>query len=379
MKSKGDSVWLLVAAVAGYWIAYTGWNSQPAIIQSLVVDLSIPERTAGLLTSLELLAAALTAFALAPVIGRFPLRGLCLTGALMVAVGNAGTLGFDSVAGIAAMRLITGIGAGFVLAGVNTFIASFNDPDRGYAQSNAITILATMGALAVISLLGSKFGHVAVFGSLALLCLGLTAALFLIPQRIAAGAPTAPTASGGLSGRRSYALLLAMLIWGTGNGACWAFMLQIAETTGASPGLISASISSWALAGFLGGVMVGWLSGRVNRKHALTAILILNCVNGIVLTQTDSSIVYFTTSFIQLFTVYAVMPYMLGIGADLDPGGGCAAAVAGMFMLTGATGPLAGGILVELGGYPAIGWNLSVVGIIGWLLLRYTHSKPMEA
>lgn len=362
----------MIAATAGYWIAYTGWNSQPIIVQSLIDGMLLSERAAGLLTSLELLVVALTSFVLAPIIGRFPLRGLCLTGGALVVVGNAGTVGFSGMDGLAAMRLIAGIGGGVLLAGVNSFIASFKDPDRGYAQSNAVTIVATMGVLTVATYLGGKFGHVVVFAVLALVCLLLMVALYPIPQR---SPYVSVRAKGGVGGRRGYVLLLAMLIWGTGNGATWAFLLQIGAETGASPGLISASISSWALGGFLGGIAVSWLSGRVDRMQVLTAIIVLNCVNGVLLTNTEQPAVYFVTSFMQIFCVYSVMPCMLGIGAELDQSGGAAAAVGAMFMLTGATGPLVGGLLVETGGYPAIGWHLLVTAIIGWFLLRYANRK----
>ena len=109
--------------------------------------------------------------------------------------------------------------------------------------------------------------------------------------------------------------------------------------------------------------------------QVLTAIIVLNCVNGVLLTNTEQPAVYFVTSFMQIFCVYSVMPCMLGIGAELDQSGGAAAAVGAMFMLTGATGPLVGGLLVETGGYPAIGWHLLVTAIIGWFLLHYANRK----
>ena len=58
--------------------------------------------------------------------------------------------------------------------------------------------------------------------------------------------------------------------------------------------------------------------------------------------------------------VYYLLPLYLGMAAEYDPNGGLSAAVAGMFLLTGGTGPLLGGYLVEMGGVQTIGWAVLV-------------------
>jgi len=364
--TEGNGLWLLVAVIAAYCIAFMGWSSQPEIINSLIKGIGLSSASAGVLASLEVVAVAVTAFALAPRIAVLPLRTLCVAGALLTIAGNAFTAGLTTFAGVAAVRLIAGLGEGCLLAVANAVIAGFRNPDRGYAQVNGVNIVFAMCFLAFLSLIGRAFGHVGVFAAIALGCVLFLPALVRIPRT---GASTAP--SGALTSPRAYALLLAMLIWGSGDGATWAFLLQLAERTTLSPAWVSISVASWAVGGFVGAGAAAWLSQRVPRMHALTVAVVLNVLNALVLCYSTDGIVYIVAAFVQIVCVYFIMPYLLGIAAELDPQGGCAAAVGGMFMLTGATGPVLGGFVTQWGGLEALGWNMAACAALSFAFLGY--------
>jgi predicted MFS family arabinose efflux permease len=69
--------------------------------------------------------------------------------------------------------------------------------------------------------------------------------------------------------------------------------------------------------------------------------------------------------------VFYLVPYFLGVAAYLDPQGGLPASVAAMFFLTGATGPVLGGFLVETWEYQAVGWSVTIGSTIAFLFILY--------
>ncbi len=371
--TKPGGLWLLIAVICAYCIAFLGWSSQPEIINSFIKDLNLSASSAGLLASLEIVAVAITSFALAPRISRFPLRRLCIIGGVLTLAGNGATAGVTTLATVALARLIAGIGEGCVIAVANAVIAGFRHPDRGYAQVNAVNIVFSMCFLALLSIIGRSYGHVGVFAALAFVCLLFIPALLHIPAAAEASAP-----SGALNSPSAYAVLLAMLIWGSADGATWAFLLQLGERTELSPQMLSASVASWAVGGFLGAGAAAWLSQRVARMRALTVALILNVIITMFLSHSTSGWIYMVAAFGQIVCVYFVMPYLLGIAAELDPQGGCATAVGGMFMLTGATGPLLGGFLTQWGGYTSLGWNMLVCVVLSFPFLAYAAKAAKE-
>ena len=357
---------LLIAVICAYCIAFMGWSSQPEIINSLIKGLALSATSVGVLASLEVVAVALTSFALAPRIASLPLRTLCIVGAVLTIAGNAATVGLTTLTSVAVARLTAGIGEGCVLAVANAVIAGFRNPDRGYAQVNGVNIVFAMCFLALLSIISRAYGHVGVFAAIALACVMFLPALVRIPV-----AAKTIASSGALTSPGAYALLLAMLIWGSGDGATWAFLLQLAVRTDLSAELVSLSVASWAVGGFAGAGAAAWLSQRVPRMRALSVALILNVVIAMLLSHSSNGTLYMIAAFAQILCVYFIMPYMLGIAAQLDPQGSCATAVGGMFMLTGATGPLLGGVVIEWAGFEALGWNMLVCVGLSFAFLKF--------
>ena len=370
-------LWSLLTVLAAYCIAFSGWGSQPEVIHSLIRGLQITTGSAGTLASLELIAVAATALTLAPRIGRFPLRRLCLIGALLTVLGHGLTAGLTTFIPLALARIVAGIGEGCALSVANAVIGSFKDPDRGYAQVNTITLGFSMGFLAVLSHLERTYGYQGVFAALALVCVLFTPLLLGLPEAVRTSVDHA-TESGVLNSPRVYALLLALLLYGTGSGAIFAFLLQIAERVGIAPDMLSLSITSWAVGGFVGGAAAAWLSARVGRFLPVAVVMLVDVIVIMVLVYSESAMVYLIAGPAQAGCIYFIVPYLLGIAVTLDPKGGCAAAVGGMWMVTGATGPLIGGLLVRWGGYEMLGWILLVGAGLSLPLLRIATRQSQQ-
>lgn len=320
-----------------------------------------------MLASIELVAVATTTFALAPRLGRFPMRRLCILAVVLTVIGHGITASLSTLVPLTLARVVAGIGEGCALTVANAVIASFKNPDRSYAQVNTITLVFSMCFLAFLSYLEQAYGHQAVFAALALICLLFTPLIFGLPETIDRPSEQ-PT--GEQNSPRAYALLGALLLFGTGNGAVFAFLLQLAGRTGIASDLLSLSITTWALGGIVGGALAAWLSARASRFLPLATAMLINVISIMALVYFPSVPVYLIVGPIQAGCIYFIMPYLLGSAAALDPSGGCAAAVGGMWMVTGATGPLIGGLLVRSAGYETLSWALLVGAVLSLPLLR---------
>ena len=267
----------------------------------------------------------------------------------------------ESVETLAVSRTVAGIGEGCALAVANAIIVASSDSQRNFGVMTGVNIVFGMLFLALLSLVERHYSVWGVFGALALVCLVLMLPLNFIDD-VTTG--NARVRSSGLKNTASYSLLTAMFLWGTASAAMWAFTIQIAQSTDLEPHQISFSITTWAIGGVAGSGLAAMLSKVPNKILPLLLILILYACCAMVLTHSSTGIVYLIFVPVFVSTVYFVLPYMLAVAAEIDPQGGCATAVGGMFMVTGATGPVFGGILVQLGGFEYMGWSVMVLAAL---------------
>ena len=93
--------------------------------------------------------------------------------------------------------------------------------------------------------------------------------------------------------------------------------------------------------------------------------------------------VFILTAPAALACVYFILPLYLGMAAEYDPNGGLPAAMAAIFLLTGGTGPLIGGYLVEYGGVQFIGWAILIGCILAaicnkWLIQKTSNKHHLR-
>ncbi len=181
-----------------------------------------------------------------------------------------------------------------------------------------------------------------------------------------------PSATRGFGNLRSYALLAGIFLYGCAGAAMWVFLLQIGARLGLEPKLIGVATAIWAATGLAGGVMAAWLSTRFGRIIPLTLALFVELTAAMAVTHASSLFVFmFATPFL-MWGIHFITPYMFGIAAALDPDGRCAAAAGGTFTLTGAVGPLMGGLLTQWwGSYTILGWTRLVFILLTMLLVYY--------
>jgi MFS family permease len=199
----------------------------------------------GAIRTAEILTNACLMIWLSANITRFRLRSLGLTGVCLFLLGNLTCLLTDSVAGLAAGRILAGAGAGAMAATLGALIAQARSPHR---VASLIAIPVTLAAIVTALGVGRLAETAAELGVFGFLCAGaaLGVVLFLIAapdgKPHAAHAPQITSLAGAL--RSPYVLGSATIFFG--STAVWHFFERIGVGLDFSPrqiGELSAGVA----------------------------------------------------------------------------------------------------------------------------------------
>jgi predicted MFS family arabinose efflux permease len=367
---KSDSRALMLAVLAGNCIAVVGWWVQPETIFGLMRGLALSETSAALVASAEVTMVAFTSIALGFRGGRSH-RQLALLGTGIALLGHALSILSSSYALLIGLRLIAGVGEGCLLAAVTAVLASSSDPDRRYALVTALTVAFQACLIALIPWLIPDYTHTQVFAALAIVTLALAPVVFLLPRDRSDG--EAAQTVFGLGGMHAYVLVLATAIWTIGSGSMWAFSVAIGEGTTLDSQQVGTAVAFSTLGGIAGGIVAAWIGRRWGRFPPILIAMIVNVIAVYFLVHTTVGMIFVVSLATATFCTFFVYPYLLGAAAEIDPLGGCAAAVGGAFILAGGGGPILGGLLTSwFGGFEGIAWGLvaatlATLGLLGYV------------
>jgi predicted MFS family arabinose efflux permease len=237
-------------------------------------------------------------------------------------------------------------------------------PDRVYAIGNGGALLLIVAFMAAIPLGTARFGALGVFGSLALLVMGCSPFLLglrraELPILTRLSAWRTPGAAG---------LLFAWMMASLGTTALYAFTERLGQGIHIPPDEIAWVLSAGVFVGVAGTGAAAVLTGRIERKVALSVGMIgsgLSCL--IIGFATD--LFWFTTGIFVYWIFYMFLySYLLGTAAILDPSGRVVTLGGGLERLGYALGAAAGGVLAEHVSYSSTGVLGSVACALGLLL-----------
>ena len=370
--AKSEQRWLLIGSICVYNLASFGWWAQPEIFHTVMEDFSLTESSAGFFVSAEFIALAFTAFITAPFLGRLSLRTTCYIAGVVAILCHFLSASVTDYTLLLSLRICAGIAEGIVLAIANAVIASTPDPDRSYAILNTWNVASGVFLLVLITVapmvLPIAKNYTLVFVLIALSCLAMLPLTKHIPKKIGMvenhHIPTNIKISGGL-------LIAGMLIWGSPSASIWALMFGLGERTTLSSEMVGLVVAAAALGGLVGGTIAARLGGQDGRLKPLIYGFIVHSIIAILISQQTNGTFFMILAPLAIACVYFLLPYFLGVAAYLDPRGALPATVAGMFLLTGATGPVLGGYLLEVWGFQAIGWSVTIGAIIAFLFILY--------
>ena len=166
--------------------------------------------------------------------------------------------------------------------------------------------------------------------------------------------------------------LLALFIYEVGQGAVQVFLEQFGLRAGLEEYRIGEVLGIAGFLGLSGGVLAAWLADRYgNLRPALIGIA-TNVIVAAALALGQSPIAFAVLYLAWNMCFYFVVPYILGIMAEMDPKGRWAVATDAVWWLGAAPGPAIGGFLVAEAGYGGLAMLPVVVGVISICLFYFT-------
>jgi predicted MFS family arabinose efflux permease len=358
---------LLAALCIGNFAIFAG----PLYIGGLMDGYGFDEATAGLISTLEIGATALVCIFLPNRVALVALRQAGIIGAAIVLLANLLTLGAESFAHLAAVRVLAGAAAGVTLSVASTVVARVAEPDRMIAIALAINTIIMALVLAVMGYAKQQWlfdGFAYTFAATVALLLPLL--WFLPDTAIEAGRVPTPLNPAATSVWLSLGLLGVILIFTfcVIEGSVYAF----SERSGLRLGLVESKIgmllAGAQICGLFGAAIPALLGDRVARLPMILIGTAVITLAGILIYRYESTELYIFAMLSFSFGFFLAFPYLLGNCARLDKSGVWGSRATGANLLGGGLAPVGAGAVVIASSYESLATVILMLGLITTVL-----------
>lgn len=374
----------------------------PVMVGGLIASRGWTAKQAGLLISWEINALAWAALAGALWLHRADRRLASVCGSLALLIGNLGSLMVDGGSAFYALRLLSGIGSGTLMALAYGSLAQTADPHRNYGLfSMAQMVLATL-CLAILPALvngtGDSHGVLATllhavgvthalginayFGMMSILGAGaVLISLLVLPGGRGRAVPLSGAPKPPLRTLWPVAVLLfAVFALMVSQNSIWTYVERMGVAAGLSSGVVGSVLALGALAGFVGAGTVAGLGARVPRPVMIVTCLLLQC-GALALLATPFGIVGFTVALLlHKYSWNFMVPYQLGMMAEFERSGHAAVLSTFVTSLGISAGSGLAALVVDGSGFGAVlalslGFAL-VYAVLMLVVHRYQRKRP---
>lgn len=358
---------LLPAIVVGV-MGNTGIYLIPLLLGAMVSDRGYTEQQAGLIASADLGGYAVMTFITAMFLIRRDWRRLALVGVAIMFVANLASTAVAAAGAFAAVRFLSGIGAGMLAAVATVSLGQTENPDRGYGLLFAASLLFGTAGLWGLPLL---LGHTGLDGAYVFIA-ALAVLVGLLTFGLQQGVPPSTTAdvTGGPRPRPVLAMLILLaitLFWAHQN-ALYAYMERIGNASGLSAQFIGFTLGLANLTGFAGAALVAWAGSRFGRLIPLLLSTAIQLVCVWALSGTVSSVGYLVAIAVISLSWNVVNPMQIGVLAGVDRGGRLLALSSTVIGVGLAIGPALGAAVLRGADYSLVLWLVAGLAVASLLL-----------
>lgn len=349
----------LTAVAAAYALATTPFNIAPLLVGAVITLLGVNEQQSGQLVTVELFVMSVMAMVASPLGNRVCRPLVLMPATLVLVIVHTCSALVDSYALLFTLRVIAGVGGGTLLLAVNTTIAHSSDPVKLYGAGAVAGTSIGVVLLFVMPPLIAEQGLVGAYGPLAALALVV---VFFVRWMTSVGVE-----NGNERGKQDEAdisvspssialLLVALFSIQMTQGALYAFSERLGiEQVGLSARDMGLLLAVGYVLAVPASALASWLSYRLGKILPLVLGFSVYIVATLIV-ATTSSVPWFVASFVLFsFSYFFVLPYQLGIPADLDNSGRLSGVGVGAIFIGLSCGAFLGGILVTHFGYPSLG------------------------
>ena len=387
--ASGLHIRTLVSSTACWFLAQMSYYGQAQMLGPLMSRYERGEIDVGILFTQELTVFALTALFVAGPLSRISRVKAAAVGALLLITVNLISAYTDSFEVVRVTRVLAGFAGGLIGAAGTASAASSQNPQRIFAIIGVSWGLIAAIQLAVLPYLtvpyGSEGGY---YGMAAATALFLPVLVWLNPPRPhekmqesmafeqklslwerlteRLGVRDAPNA------RFAIMIMVALFTYEIAQGATQVFLEQFGLRTGLEEVRIGQILGVTAFLGLSGGALAAWLGNRFGNLRPIVVGIGFNVVFASTLALGTIPILFAVSYLGWNMAYYFLVPYMLGVLAQMDDRGRWAVSADAVWWLGAAPGAAVGGILVEKGGYTTLAILAPVTGIVCVIILVRT-------
>lgn len=329
--------WAGIAPLTGgTFLAMYPMMTTPILIGGAMDGAGLSSEQAGWVGTVSVGTVAAASMLLPGLLHRFPGRvPLALCAALLVS-GYAGFALAGDFTAFALFALLSGAGAGGLLAGMAMRIARLPNPDQVYGAIYAVATAAYALLLFALPIIGGAQGVPAIFLTLAVVALLLTPSLAWLGREVAAEEhhqATGPKPWGMIA-----TVVLVMTIAFPLYGGVYSFCERRAVDIGLSPSGVGTTLGLTTLMTVIGASCVAWIGTRPGRAlPTLGTMLIATLAYGLILGASTAQL-YIAGMLAFGLIQMALNSYFFGLASVLDREGKVAAALQGYSLVPYAFG-----------------------------------------
>ncbi|WP_035575772.1 MULTISPECIES: MFS transporter [unclassified Hyphomicrobium] len=366
----------MAGATAAQLIGGLSAQMSPLVIDGLMKGLSLSERDAGFILTIELVTLALTAMAIAPVLPRVSARRASLFAVTLTLLAQGASIFSTSWASLVLLRSVGGVGEGALWA-ISLFIVASrsNNPDKDYGYFTVVWALGSIALFAIGAEVTAAFQHRGILALIALVDLALAPLLFLTPDtylsRVDGAAPNR-TVQSSLPGLMTLAAIGLFL---TAGAAVYAFSTSLGERAGLDARAVAYTLTIASALGLVGAGTATALNVRWGRGLPISAFCIGFAFAVLTLCLWRDPTAYVVALVVSVIIYNFSTPYLFGLAAALDRSGRWAAAGGSVYLLGFAAGPLLAGTVIATAGYLGLATICVAITIIVWVLTMIVNRR----
>jgi predicted MFS family arabinose efflux permease len=363
----GEKRRLLPAIVAGV-MGNTGIYLIPLLVGAMVSDRGFSDQQAGLVASADLAGYAVMTFITAIFLIDRDWRRLALAGVAVMFVANLASTVVTTAAAFAAVRFLSGVGAGVLAAIATVSLGRTEKPDQSYGLLFAACLLFGTAGLWGLPLLLDRTGLNGAYVCIAVLAIATGFVSRGISQATPAPRESSVQTSGRSGSLAAVVILVAITLFWANQNALYAYMERIGNASGLSAHFIGFTLGLANLTGFVGASLVAWLGTRFGRLLPLLVLTVVQLVCVWTLSGGVSSAKYVLAIGVISLSWNIVNPIQIGILAAVDQRGRWLALSSTVIGVGLALGPALGAAALGSEGYASVLWLVAGLAVASTLL-----------
>ncbi len=385
LKSYLPEDWplLMSAFGAAYGIGLLSLLSLPFLIGTAMASFSLNEAQAGLLGTVEFASVMVVSLIVAPLMGKMDRRRLAYIGLFVALCTNVLSIFVNSYSLLIVLRIITGLGAGTVMACGNATVSNARDPERFAGHMSVLAVFLMIFIMFVFSRVSEAWGLAGIYSAMSITIVFMGLFLRNMPRNaVHKDESTDSSESHQYKALKMTGLLMlgAFFAFSLRDTMAWAFVERIGSEAGFSGEQIGNLLSIQAMSGLIGPIIATIIGSRFGLKWPIVAgIFVSGLATYLVSASTDSKLLYIVGVMLMPGSYFYTLAYLTSLAAELDEQGRIVAASGSALMAGIAVGPAVGGeLIVSGGGYSMVGIAIIACAVLTLIFVLFPMASVQK-